>query len=155
MYWNGGERAGNWWLLKIGHRLWQPFSRDNGREKEKRKKGKRTYEKTWCRKCRCGLIFLLMAVPKSDQFDLFGLYWPMRERRGQPQRAAEGGAGSSWQAACPIKAELALHRVTRYVTVDNKSLRLHLGARALNTKAKCPPCSEAALLRVCGYFNQN
>lgn len=24
-----------------------------------------------------------------------------------------------------------------------------------NTKAKCPPCSEAALLRVCGYFNKN
>ena len=75
-----------------------------------------------------------MAFHKSNQFDLFSLYWPMRARRGQPQRAAGGGAWWSWQATCPIRAQLALHRVTRYVTVDNKSLRLHLSARELPTQ---------------------
>lgn len=88
-------------------------------------------------------------------FDLFSLYWPIRKRRGQPQRAEGGGLDGEGQIACPIRGELAHRRVTRYVTVDNKSLRLHLSARELpNTKAKCPPCSEAALLRVCGYFNK-
>jgi len=33
------------------------------------------------------------------------------------------------QDACPIRAELARARVMHYVTVDNKSLRLHLSAR--------------------------
>lgn len=88
-------------------------------------------------------------------FDLFSLCWPIRRRRGQPQRAGRGGLDGEGQIACPIRGEFAHYRVMRYVTVDNKSLRLHLSARELpNTKAKCPPCSEAALLRVCGYFNK-
>ncbi len=55
---------------------------------------------------------------KSSRVDLFRLQRPMRMRE-------EG----TRMAACPIRTELARERVTRYVTVDNKSLRLHLSAR--------------------------
>lgn len=45
------------------------------------------------------------------------------------QSECKRGARARGQDAYPIRAELARARVMHYVTVDNKSLRLHLSAR--------------------------
>lgn len=73
------------------------------------------------------------------------------------QWECERRARDRGQAACPIRTELAPVHASRATSqwIINLSASISALESFPNTKAKCPPCSEVALLRVCGYFNKN
>lgn len=94
------------------------------------------------------LICLLMAVAqiKSCWF----VQATMANENARGGHATEGRllvqSGPSW----PVNASRATSQ-----WIINLSASISALESLPNTKAKCPPCSEAALLRVCGYFNKN